>query len=277
MCRHAYNKTSQLIGKPIVATSIISSLVYNPIVIAIVTYNKIELLKKCLASIIEKTKHPDYLIAILSNGCNDGTIEYLNQLQNEYPDLIRIFKNNENEFFVRPNNHIMNAFPDRDVVLINNDIEIVNDNWLNYLYHAAYSSPQIGAAGGLLLSPDGLVSEAGAMVHTNGYCENIGRGLSPNLTHLQTPRIVDYCSGCFLYLRRDAIREIGIFDDRFHPMYYEDVDWQMRLQQIGRATLYTPLAQAVHFEGSSAGTEAARGMKRFQEINRIKFVEKFSK
>jgi GT2 family glycosyltransferase len=277
MCRHAYNKTSQLIGKPIVATSIISSLVYNPVVIAIVTYNKIELLKKCLTSIIEKTKHPDYLIAILSNGCNDGTIEYLNQLQNEHPDLIRIFKNTENEFFVRPNNHIMNAFPDRDVVLINNDIEIVNDNWLNYLYHAAYSSPQIGAAGGLLLSPDGLVSEAGAMVHANGYCENIGRGLSPNLTHLQTPRIVDYCSGCFLYLRRDAIREIGIFDDRFHPMYYEDVDWQMRLQQIGRATLYTPLAQAVHFEGSSAGTEAARGMKRFQEINRIKFVEKFSK
>ena len=277
MCINAYHKTSQLVGKPVVATTILRSLTYAPIVIAIVTYNKLDLLKKCLLSIIEKTHHPDYLIAVLSNGCTDGTIEYLNQLLKEFPDLIRILKNSENEFFVRPNNHIMDAFPDRDVILINNDIEIVNNNWLIYLYNAAYSSPHIGAAGGLLLSPEGLVSEAGAMVHANGYCENIGRGLSPNLAHLQVPRIVDYCSGCFLYLRRDAIREIRVFDDRFHPMYYEDVDWQMRLQLSGRATLYTPLAQAVHYEGSSAGNEVSKGMKRFQEINRIKFVEKFPK
>ncbi len=185
------------------------------------------------------------------------------------------YYNRKNEFFVKPNNFVIKKYPKHDVVLVNNDVEVVSEDWLMNLYDAAYASNKVGAAGGKILDINGRVSEAGAELYNDGTGRNIGRGDLPDKQEYNTQRFVGYVSGCLLYMRRDMIKRFGVFDEDFSPMYYEDSAWQYTLHKNGIRTVYTPGCMAIHNEGSSAGTDVSTGMKKFQEINRIKFLNKF--
>jgi GT2 family glycosyltransferase/glycosyltransferase involved in cell wall biosynthesis len=275
MTQRALDKILLLTGVSSVKSQIQASLSFKKVVIGIVTFNKLDLLKECITSILQNTDYPHYQLAIVSNGCSDGTREYLLSLEHQYPGKLVLFFNLQNDFYVKPNNVLMRAFPDSDMVLVNNDMLFNHAEWLRELYLGAYSSPLVGAAGGLILDPAGLVSEAGAELHAGGYGTNISRGMSLDNPLLQIRRYVGYVSGCLLYMKREFINKFGVFDERFHPMYYEDADWQYRIHQNGIKTLYVPTCRAVHREGSSAGSDIRIGMKRFQEINRLKLLEKY--
>jgi GT2 family glycosyltransferase len=275
------NKTAQqkvigLTGLAAGRETIEASIAYGPVTICIVTYNKKELLQRCLDSLFSKTNYPDYHVAVLSNGCTDGTQELLEQYKKDVTSQISVYLRNENQFFVKPSNFLIDQFRSSDIVLMNNDIEIIEEDWLIHLYRAAYTSHLIGAAGGLILDPQGRVSEAGCAIQQNGYGVNLGRGTNPLSADIQKPRYVGFVSGCLLYMKRSAISAYGALDEDFQPMYYEDAAWQYSLHRHGLKTIFTPLCKAVHHEGSTAGQDLSQGMKRYQEINREKFLAKFA-
>ncbi|NMC63022.1 MAG: glycosyltransferase family 2 protein, partial [SAR324 cluster bacterium] len=195
-----------------------------------------------------------------------------------YPfrDRLDVYEFTENQFFVKPNNFVINQYKDSDIVLMNDDIEIIDDHWLCNLFDAAYISPFIGAAGGKILSADRKISEAGGEMYKNGRGRNLGRGAEADSPEFNFQRYVGFVSGCLLYMKRSAIEQCGMLDEDFHPMYYEDVAWQYTLHMAGLKTIYEPSCTVIHREGSTAGTDVNSGMKRFQEINRSKFLEKFS-
>ena len=55
---------------------------------------------------------------------------------------------------------------------------------------------------------------------------------------------VPFLSGCFMFLRTSALREVGLFDERFF-LYAEDTDLSRRMHQRFE-TLYCPWAEIVH-------------------------------
>lgn len=87
----------------------------------------------------------------------------------------------------------------------------------------------------------------------------------------------DYVSSVSLAIRRDLFEQLGGFDKHFAPVYYEDVDLAFRVRAAGYRVLYAPLSRVVHFREVSAGTNetTAMGMKRFQAINRERFVARW--
>jgi GT2 family glycosyltransferase len=186
-----------------------------------------------------------------------------------------IFLSEENDYFVKPNNFLISHYPDRDVVMMNNDIEVLHEGWLANLVDAAYSSSIVAAAGGRLLDGNGLISEAGAEIYFDGTGRNMGRGLPDNHPSVLAFRSVGFVSGCLMYMRRDAIKVVGTLDETFHPMYFEDAAWNYRAHTLGLKTIYSPWVKAIHLEGSSAGTTPGYNMKRYQEINREKFIAQF--
>jgi GT2 family glycosyltransferase/glycosyltransferase involved in cell wall biosynthesis len=264
------------IGKNLIEVLLDKSIMYPPVTIAIVTYNKLKLLEKCLDSLLKFTIHPNFRVAVWSNGCTDGTVEYLKKKRAEYPKLLDIHLNPTNEYFIKPNNSLFNIYDTDDIVLINNDIEFIDEKWLIALADAAYSSTTVACSGGLTISEDGLVLEAGARILPNGYGINEFRGSPQANPEISKFRYVGYSSGCFLYLRRDAINKVGLLDEIYYPMYFEDCDWQYRAHKLGLKTLFTPYAKAIHREGSSAGNDPALGLKQFQDTNRIKFIQRFA-
>jgi len=57
-------------------------------------------------------------------------------------------------------------------------------------------------------------------------------------------RNVPILSGCFMFLRMDVIKKVGMFDDRFF-MYFEDFDLTRRIHQVSKTVFY-PKVQIVH-------------------------------
>jgi GT2 family glycosyltransferase len=72
------------------------------------------------------------------------------------------------------------------------------------------------------------------------------------------------------------IQAFGALDTFFAPMYYEDAAWQYNLHRQGIRTVLNSRTSIIHAEGSTAGTSITTGMKRYQEINRKKFLSRFS-
>ena len=246
----------------------------RPIVISIVTYNKRELVHACIESILKITQYPSYKIAVVSNGCSDGTDQTIEELQNTYPGKIEYFKNKENKYFIIPNNDIIRRFPSSDIVLLNNDTKILTANWLNELQNAAYTSYMVGASGPIILGPDNKVSEFGGGIFQDGKGINLDRGRLESEIIKQF-KYTGFVSGCCLFMRRDVIEKYGMLCESLHPMYYEDVEWQYRLHTFRIKTLLTPKTSILHLEGSSAGTNIQSGMKKYQETNRLKFLDMF--
>lgn len=57
-------------------------------------------------------------------------------------------------------------------------------------------------------------------------------------------RSVPVLSGCFMFLRMDVIKQVGMFDDRFF-MYFEDFDLIRRVHRVSKTVFY-PEVTIVH-------------------------------
>ena len=66
-----------------------------------------------------------------------------------------------------------------------------------------------------------------------------------------TPSDVEQPAGAFLMIRRDVWQELNGFDERFYPLWFEDVDFCWRARQRGYRMSYTPDAVAKHTGGHS--------------------------
>ncbi|MGH3536000.1 MAG: glycosyltransferase, partial [Pseudonocardiaceae bacterium] len=69
---------------------------------------------------------------------------------------------------------------------------------------------------------------------------------------------------------------VGGFDQRYAPAYYEDTDLAFAIRATGHRTIVEPRAVVMHHEGVSHGTDLTGGVKRFQEVNRAQFVDKWA-
>ncbi|MBS7456756.1 glycosyltransferase [Coralloluteibacterium stylophorae] len=158
----------------------------------------------------------------------------------------------------------------RVLVFLNNDTA-PQPGWLDALVDTLDTVPGAGIAGARLVYPDGRLQEAGGILFANGQGWNFGRFDSPDAPPYTHLRDTDYVSGAALAIPAALFVELGGFDVRYAPAYYEDSDLAMRVRAAGRRVLYQPRATVVHFEGASAGTSLEHGMKAYQVVNQERF------
>jgi GT2 family glycosyltransferase len=80
-----------------------------------------------------------------------------------------------------------------------------------------------------------------------------------------------------MYIKRNTIDIIGMFDTKFIPCYFEDSDYCYTAWKSNIQTLVSPKSSVIHKEGSSAGNDETIGFKKYQAINREKFLKKHGK
>jgi glycosyltransferase involved in cell wall biosynthesis len=173
------------------------------------------------------------------------------------------------------------------IMLLNNDTRVIS-GWIDSLVNELDEHPSTGAVGSMVIRDDLLLQESGVIVWSDGSGWQYGNGESPYEPQYRFRRVVDYCSGAALLVRRSVWDRLGGFDARFAPAYYEDTDLCFEIRELGLDVVVRPDSIVVHAEGSSsrdpgstAGSKAnsdgpPTGMKRFQAINHPKFVEKWS-
>lgn len=238
--------------------------------VVIPVLDKAAVTHNCLCALIQHTVAGSYEAIVVDNGSGDATREMLASV-----DGLRVIRNDTNLGFVDACNRAARVARGEFVVFLNNDTAVL-PGWLDALTSTLKRDPRAGAVGAKLLYPDGRLQEAGSIIWSDGSGWNYGRGEDPEAPEFNYVREVDYCSGACLMVRRRLFEEIGGFDSRYSPAYYEDTDLCFRLRERGYRVLYQPASQVVHLEGGTAGTDLSSGFKRYQQPNRLVFVERHS-
>lgn len=237
-----------------------------PIVIAILNWNRVELLRKCLESLFLYTAYERLSICIYDQGSTDGSREYLQSLGSRVDAVL----GNSNLGFITANNLIIERYAKWDVIFLNNDTQ-VTERWLEPLLETSHKSDKIGIVGPKLVYFHGLLQEAGSQVFQDGSCRAYGKYENPSSPEFNQLREVDYSSAACLYVKRRVFDAIGGFDEIYSPAYYEDADFAFKARNAGFKVLYEPRSTVMHREYSSSGKSAVELM----EVNRLKFVNRW--
>jgi len=233
--------------------------------IVVVTFNGVENTYECLESVLA---HADvtYELIVVDNASTDQTADLLSRLRGA-----TVLRNDGNLGFGRACNQAAARATGRYLLFLNSDA-VLGPASLSALVETARADPRCGAVGGRLVWPDGRLQEAGSILWSDGTAEGYGRGSDPLAPEFTFRREVDYCSGALLLVRRDLFDELGGFDDRYAPAYYEDADLCLGLGRLGYRVVYQPGATARHREyGSSPAGQASALMQR----NHARLVEKW--
>lgn len=259
--------------RPLFVPSAISLPVSDAPVVSIIipVHNQWARTRTCLWSIAAGHYSAKFEVIVVDDASTDRTPRALSSIDGAISVHL-----DENVGFLKAVNAGLQCARGAYVVLLNNDT-IVREGWLDALVATADSDPTVGVVGAKLVYPNGRLQEAGGIIWQEGTGFNYGRGDSPDDARYSFMRDVDYCSGACILVRRELLTKIGgVLDATFSPAYYEDTDLCFAARECGYRVVYQPRAVVVHHEGASHGMNTTSGMKRFQEINRAKFVEKWS-
>jgi GT2 family glycosyltransferase len=237
--------------------------------IVIPVFNHREVTLRCLRSIADSWfESLDVQFVVVDDGSSDRTSEVITPLAGV--DYVR---SGQNQGFVRACNLGAAIARGKYVCFLNNDTTVRN-GWLDNLVNTAESDPTIGIVGAKLLYPDGRLQEAGNIIWRDGTGWNVGNAERPEDPRYNFLRDVDYVSASAMLVRRDLFGRLGGFSERYRPAYYEDTDLCFGARSLGYRVVFQPRSEIVHYEGVTSG-DAQTGVKRFQEINRPKFRERW--
>lgn len=215
----------------------------------VVSWNGRELLRKCLTTFYQNTTNVDCGVVVVDNASSDGSAEMLRSM---FP-RVHVIRNDRNEGFSIANNQGIRyalAKGSKYVLLLNNDVEITDSNWLQKFIAVMESDSKTGVVGCKLAYPDGRIQHAGGVValqvpYNRGEEQN-DRG------QYDRAEFMDFVTGAVLLIRSDVVRQIGLLDEGFSPLYCEDTDWCLRAKLYGYKVAYTPDPTLIHHCGSSS-------------------------
>ncbi|QDH70817.1 glycosyltransferase [Marilutibacter alkalisoli] len=237
--------------------------------IVIPVYNQFAFTLACLRAIAAHPPAAGIEIIVVDDGSSDETGASLRQLEG-----LHYHRRAENGGFIAACNDGAALARGEYLVFLNNDT-VPQPGWLDALLRTFDEHPGTGLAGAQLLYPDGRLQEAGGIVFADGSGWNHGRFESPLDPRFAFVREADYLSGAAIALPCEVFSQLGGFDTRYAPAYYEDTDLAFAIRKLGLKTLYQPAARVVHDEGATSGTDLNQGPKAYQVRNQNIFADKW--
>ena len=221
--------------------------------IIIPTRDRIDLLAPCIEG-IHATNQGSFECIIIDNGSTaPETKRWLADAPTRFPPL-KVVEAPEPFNWSRLNNQGMRHAEGDVFLFLNNDTEAACEGWADRLADVALR-PDVGAVGGLLLYPDGLIQHAGVVTGFGGCADHIYVGTDPDAgEHMfvspTVPRNVSAVTGACLAVARSTVDAIGGFDEGYRVIG-SDVEFCIRAMRAGRRNVYLPDVRLVHHESQS--------------------------
>ncbi len=227
------------------------------IAVIVLTWNGRALTLECLAS-LEAVTTPNVRVMVVDNASTDGTVD---AIRDRYGDRVTVVATGANLGFAGGNNAGIRRALDEGadfILLLNNDTR-VDPAFLDALVGPMPGAPEVGITGPKIYydsPPDRLWFAGGAISMWRGTARHIGIR-ETDRGQYDTPRSVDYISGCALLTRRAVFERVGLLDESY-TAYFEDADLCMRARRAGFEIRYVPAAKVWHKISASTGGQLSR-------------------
>lgn len=217
-------------------------------------------LERCITSIMEKSTYENYEIIVVENGSGEPEIfEYYESLKESENIRVVSFDCGGSFNYSAVNNFgVENARGDY-ILLLNNDTQVITVNWMEELLMYAQRE-DVGAVGAKLYYENKTIQHAGVVLglgahrtaghsHYGQHRENLG--YMGRLCYAQN---VSAVTGACLLVKKKLFEEAGGLDTGF-AISLNDVDFCLKLRQMGLLNVFTPFAELYHFESISRGLD----------------------
>ncbi len=230
-----------------------------PVSVVIVNYNAGAILSNCVAAIYDAAKE----IIVVDNASTDSS---LSELTARFPTdtRLKLIVTGSNLGFAAGCNIGLAASTAPYILFLNPDC-LSEKQSLHRMVQILESDPQIGMTGGYLINPDGTEQGGGrraiptpwrAFVRASGlyrlnkYWPQLFFDFHLHRQPLpKVPVEVEAVSGALMLVRREAIEEVGNWDEGYF-LHCEDLDWCMRFRQKGWKIIFVPDAPVIHHQGT---------------------------
>ncbi|MBU2227195.1 MAG: glycosyltransferase family 2 protein, partial [Proteobacteria bacterium] len=194
--------------------------------IIIVNWNTRDLLRDCLESIEATARDLYHEIIVVDNASTDGSVEMLRE---RFP-RVKVIENPENRGFGAANNQAMRIMAGRYALLLNSDTRLT-ENAVQKLFSFLESRPDAAMACGQLLNADGSRQDSVAafpslltlLTNTPLLEVLFPRRFPSKRRDYPGPIEVDSAIGACMMVRKSAIDEVGMFDERYF-FFFEETD-----------------------------------------------------
>lgn len=224
--------------------------------LVIPTRDKVDLLRVCVDSILEKTAYTNYEIVVVDNQSQEQqTLDYFAGLASE--PRVRVLSYNAPFNYSAINNFAVAQCDAELIGLINNDIEVISPDWLGEMVSHAIR-PGVGAVGAMLYYPNDTIQHAGIILGFQGVGGHayLGkpRGWEGQMARAQLVQQLVAVTAACLIVRRQTFLSVGGLDERF-SVAFNDVDLCLKIHAAGYRNVWTPYAELYHHESASRGAE----------------------
>jgi GT2 family glycosyltransferase len=227
---------------------------------------------------------PEARAVVVDNGSKDGTVERVRSWAASRAG-VELIANPENRGFAAAANQGVRVASDAELILLLNP-DVYLRTGLSAL---AAASRQYGLAAGKLAdlqgrsqtgftlrrlpTPASLIFELFG-IHRLWPGNPVNRRYREWARDLDQPGPAEQPAGAFLMTRRDVWEKLGGLDERFHPVWFEDVDFCRRALDAGYQIQFEPAAIAAHEGGHSVGRIPAGSRAQYWCVSLLKYAGK---
>lgn len=242
--------------------------------IVLVNYNTYRETIECVNS-LKKIQYRRYKIIIVENGSNNNSIE---ELKKEANDCI-IIESKKNLGFAGANNLAIkySVQQNADYVLLLNNDTLVEKDFLNKMLKSIQNENNVGIVGSKIkyYADKSKIWFGGGeidwfkFIGVNLEMRNYDNG------QCDVEKEIDFMTGCCMLIKKDVFIKCGLLSEEYF-MYFEDVDFCVKVREEGYKIIYNPKAVIYHKVGLSGGGEESPFALKWCTRNRLFFMNKYS-
>ncbi len=262
------------LGRPATVTSIKHSTIYHqrwkysqePEVEIIIPFkDEIESTRRCLDTILAKTRYRNYRVTLVDNwSTSEESVTFAQDVAKMRH--VRVIRVEEPFNYSRLNNLVAEASNAEFLMLMNNDLFVTDASWLRIVVDEALADPAVAMVGGKFIYPTRNVQHAGVILGLGGVGSHVGMGL-PEDEFGYGQRLLfaqEYSSvtAAAVLVRRSVFKAVGGLDEKGLPVAFNDVDLCLKVRAAGYKVIYTPDFLAVHHESLSRGDDERPAQER---------------
>lgn len=242
--------------------------------IIVLTYNGLEMNKKCIQSILDRTAYANYEIIVVDNKSTDGTIEYLHELEELNIPNMKIVYNQENLGFAGGNNVGIQEANGEFVLLLNNDT-VVTRGWLTSMSKHLISNSNYGMCNPVTNS---IGNES--MINVNYHNEKemiefayLYTSKNMNCEYTDVDRLPLFST----LIKKEVIDKVGMLDDSYKIGMFEDDDYTEAVKYAGYDIVIAEDVFIHHINNASFKKMNDDEYKKIFEHNKTIFEKKWGK